>query len=246
MKIFELDNNFINYSSSEFYSQFGDGLFHNAKNTNLEGFVEFRFRGKPLDTSNAFHNTVNRISKQKFGIPIRSCLFTLPSKLGADNVNRSNTTYNVYPVSPDYKVFVSKKTVDMTVDFDATSDTLADVARLGVEKDLYKMFKNDDRYTSTEKQHFMTYISSQIDFIMPEIDMTVTSNDFSQLFKQTFEKIRPLIIRKGFEAYLQVIEDSLMKSKVYFENEALDYVESVEVATSISDIRELKLWYMTP
>ena len=240
MKIFELDNNFINYSSTEFYSQFGDGLFHNAKNPNLEGFVEFRFRRKPLDTSNAFHNTVNRISKQKFGIPIRSCLFALPSKLGAENIKRSSTIYNVYPVSTDYKVFISKKTVDMTVDYDATSDTLSDVSRLGVEKDLYAAFKNDDYYTAAEKQRFMIYISSQIDFIMTEIDINVSSNDLEQLFNQTFEKIKPLVIKKGFESYLQVIEDSLVKSRVYFENEVLNYVESVEIVTSIDEIRDLK------
>lgn len=236
MKIFELENHFDNYTTTDFYRQFGNAIFHNAKSSSLEGFIKFKWRDKPQDTSNAFHNEVNKLSKEKFGLPVRNLLFALPSKIGADNINHSGTTYNVYPVSSDFSIFISESTVDMTVDYDATSDDIANYTRLKVEQDLYRAFKEDEYHTAVEKQQFMVYISSKIDALINSNDINNKSGTLDSLITKTFNDIKDVVINKGFEKYIDIIEDSMLRSKVYYQNKALSYVKSIKKVNSRTEI----------
>ena len=240
MKIFEIDEKFMDYTETDFYKKFGDSIFHNSRNSEGEGFVPFTPRRIPKDTAAAFHQEVNQLSKQQFGIPVRSLLFALPSELGAKNISRSGTVYSVYPVSNDYRIFYAENVVDMTVDLDATGYDIFRQTQVYVEKLLYEFFQNSDAIDSALRQKYINDISKKLDDIVATHEDNKNISWLKEFYDLCFADMKKFLVKLHLGEDVQdVIEKAFAHSRTHFQNRAYSYVSSLKEVTSREELSEV-------
>lgn len=95
------------------------------RGTEAEGHVPFRFRQAPKDTFHAIHNQINRMTEERFGLPIRNLTFGSNSQKEAITYGPIKT---LVPKGDDYRIFYNSAYYDMTIQMQLEiSDVEADI-----------------------------------------------------------------------------------------------------------------------
>lgn len=101
-------------TTAPFEEEFTQPLYHGTELR--RGEYSFKFRDRPKDTFLPIHNTLSAKSKQKFGINIRSLMF---SSFDRSMAELFGTARILVPLGNDYRLFYSKGVTDMTTDIGA-------------------------------------------------------------------------------------------------------------------------------
>lgn len=116
MKVSQLLNENISMdeiNSQKFMEDFeGLSLYHaTTKSFNEIHELNFRFRKKPQTTITELHDAINKISLERFGLPIRNLLFCHPEVSTMFGI-----PYQIVPIG-EFRMFYCPGVNDMTVDF---------------------------------------------------------------------------------------------------------------------------------
>lgn len=93
-----------------FKQNFSRPLFHGS-NAIAEGDYQFKMREKSRDTFGPAHRELSKLSKEKFGIDIRSLLFT---SFDRSEAKHYGDVKEIIPFGNDYRLFAETDTIDLT------------------------------------------------------------------------------------------------------------------------------------
>lgn len=126
-----------------FFRKYGFSLIHGSSIKFEEStFINFRFRKKPTDTPIVIHDKINKLSVDKFGIPVRSLLFSYHEETAVTSGNTWGYSYFVIPKGNNYRMFASPSVMDLTSDYEL-------IYSYGVNPTESDLLKLDDMLTDS-------------------------------------------------------------------------------------------------
>lgn len=217
-------------------------LLHGTSNSPEDiQFIKFRFRDKPRDTYQPFHDSVNELSNDVFGVPIRSLLFT--SKEFTDTQYYGEALV-VVPKESNYKLFHNSEVSDMTnnynVDNSEVFDVLSELAidqLVDVSDEVFQHEENVERFgrvaptvlewcrPSPQEFHDKT-----IEHIKERMLMDINAGADSEDTQREIEEINN---DSWMKAMSGKYKDSINRS---LEHMVEDYVEGVDEVIDVDDI----------
>lgn len=208
--------------------------------------VEFKFRTQPLDTYRLFHDKVNELSIQSFGIPIRNLLFTYPDM---QQTASYGSPHRIIPIGDSYELYYASDIVDMTGDYSAgsnmderildnavdmlhTMDTINDSIESQVlidsaEKAVNALSIETNDLVKGFHQHMKSYTLKYLD------DYDKESDEYKEAIAEYNDG---QWLKQITEAFAQNIELAL-------ESDANEYLEKVEVVEVDDELDEHDIFY---
>lgn len=238
--------------SQPFFSDFAKSRFYHAR-LPFEGIrsLDFRLRDAPRDSIRFIHNAINQESERKFGVPVRSLLFTFPS------LDQSQPHFEDYgmpalvvPKGENYRIFLHPEYTDFTVQGQADSARIGDnlvrrtwesIQTLDLINEIFGDHVEVDGLDAVEI--IESLVDDTLSSDMPRINASFNNSRHSVvdvvemallLFAERFDKTFKEYNFKDFES---VVFDAFMRQ---LENEigyvARDYVEGLIEATDDSEV----------
>lgn len=205
-------------------------VYHSTPNKFTEVTkVDFRFRTKPTDTIREFHDMVNNISTEKFGLPIRNLLFTYPHIS-----NSYGYPYLIVPIGENFKLYHHPGIDDMTEDL--SDENMDIIVELDFQRLNDKFRIKDTRYDEIHAIFFEKLSENYDDYriindhMIPEILTDMADDEY-------FDEE----IMSSYKNYMEGKKDEIVKftnqliSEGFFEI-AKDYVNGVELIDDDSDV----------
>lgn len=177
--------------SQPFLKQFREmRLYHGTDSISEVMLVPFKLRNKPKDTPDYIHNALNAATKEKFGVPVRSLLFTYPD---SDGVYQYGNTIMIVP-NGSFRLFLVNGIHDLTVDmeldnitskryerwFNEVVDTLYERGfdREGIELVLHKL---ESSYSYVTRYYSGSIIDAFSSFIIHGLDDGLDDEDYGSI-----------------------------------------------------------------
>lgn len=219
----------LSYEDTKFYQVFGDAKLYHSSYDNHEGYVHFAYRENPRDTFAPFHHEVNTLAKQRFGLPIRSLLFTTTDANTAQDYSPGGTVYSVCPVSDRYRLFYSRNTEDMTTDLNVSSakcarrimrtteDTLDDIAG-----------QRSDPDADVDVRRMGFHIRKEvIDYVFKPASPSANIG-IARFFENLTHQLHVVMRRHGCsDVECDRMKDALIVLRTSYQNLAYDYIQSI-------------------
>lgn len=221
-------------------------LYHGMKSELDEPtLIPFRYRNKSVDTPVEFHEAINEVSTEKFGVPIRNLKFLYGS---ARNVDAYGSPHIIIPKG-DFQLFTNPDTYDMTVEYNL------DVRHSRIYRNLFTSIVSNLKESIT---HYLLDNQDDEDDEEPEVTiddaLEFKLDKLLERFKPNISKYYNGDIRTMFTNYIidnidDIVDDSMFKFiesnigrivngtvALGIKNFAISYVDGIIEVQSDSDI----------
>lgn len=209
--------------------------------------LEFKFRTQPLDTYRPFHDKVNELSIQSFGIPIRNLLFTYPDMQQSSSYG---TPHRIVPIGNNYELYYASDIVDMTADYVAGNNMDENILEHSIDM-LYTMDTINDSINSsalnnsTEKA--VNALSIETDDLvkgfhqhMKTYTLKFLNDDYDKESDEYKEAIAEYNSGQWLEKLVHTFKDNI---EMALETNANEYIEKVEVVEVDDELDEHDIFY---
>lgn len=230
--------------SQPFFNKFDKfRLYHGMRHELDEPtIIPFRFRKKPVDTPEIIHNSINKVSEETFGVPIRNLKFLYPSSI---QTRAYGKPYMVIPKG-HFKLYTNPTVYDMTVDYDLDDirsdmyydafEILFDRIKESVQEFLLELYDEEDE--------------SELQMIVLTIDklepigrnytndiVRYSSNNPATSFREYIRTSAYKLLDDDVADYIDSILDQMINSvlNMWFKRFATEYVNGVIEVKSDSD-----------